>query len=242
MKIRDGKEDLENLIDTKEFIPFLFRDGTINPPKLLRDLPDQNYLSPVLRYVGLAMMALVLVDCAGLGLWVFLNRKHRVVVASQPHFLYLLIFGAATSSLPIFGISTDENWGFTAEVLGKHCMSIVWLASLGHIITYGALFSKLWRINKVLQFSRRQIPSSAVAWPSAALMIAALVVLTLWTILDPLEWVRVELDDVTGESIGQCDSDTMVYYIIALGVVMIIPSALTAIMAFKTKVSNYDRF
>jgi hypothetical protein len=230
-KIKNGGTHADNL-DIQEYNLFLFRDGTSNPPKLLRDLPDQNYLSPELRYVGLFIMALSLFSCLSFGMWVYVNRNLRIVLAAQPYFLYLLIFGAAATSLSIFFISTDENWGYTADELGRHCMAIVWLSYIGHITTYGALFSKLWRVNKVLQFSRRKISASHVAWPSAILMIISLALLTAWTAHDALQWVRVELDEVTGESIGQCDCDTMVYYIIALAVVMMIPSLLTCLMAW----------
>lgn len=258
--------DLDDFVRVDEYRPFLFRDGSITPPVLLRDPTDQNYLSPGLRYAGISLMVLSLACCLAFGVWVFVYRERRIVKAAQPQFLYLLIFGAALSSLSIFGISTDENWGYTADQLGRHCMGIVWLASVGHIVTYGALFTKvgldrvlyralvcidwqlsykcpwtslilfkLWRVNQVLQFSRRQIKTRHVAWPSAMLMLAALTILTFWQVVDPLKWARVELDEVTGESIGQCDSVTMRYYIIVLAIVMIIPSLLTGLMAWKTR-------
>lgn len=140
--MREG-EDLAKYIAVDEYHPFLFRDGTTTSPKPLRDPANQNFLSFSLRYIGLSMMGLALLGCFLFGIWVFVNRKHRIVVASQPHFLYVLILGAAMTSLSIFGISTDENWGFTTEELGRHCMSIVWLASIGHMLTYGALFTKV---------------------------------------------------------------------------------------------------
>ena len=66
-------------------------------------------------------------------------------------------------------------------------------------------------------------------------MIAAVSILTIWQIVDPLRWVRVEVDKATGESIGQCDSDTLVQFVIALAGVMIVPSLLTCLMAWKTR-------
>ena len=47
--------------------------------------------------------------------------------------------------------------------------------------------------------------------------------------------MRVELDPLTGESIGQCNSEMMLYYVIALACVMLIPSVLTCVMAYKTR-------
>ena len=74
-----------------------------------------------------------------------------------------------------------------------------------------------------------------MAWPAAVLMLAALTILTVWQIVDPLRWVRIELDETTGESIGQCDSQTLRYFVIALAAVMIVPSLLTCLMAWKTR-------
>lgn len=88
---------------------------------------------------------------------------------------------------------------------------------------------------KVLQFTRRKISAGAVAGPLIALLLATMVVLTTWTLHDPLTWTRTEVDEFTGESIGQCDSDHGAVYLSLLGVVVATPTMLTCIMAWKTK-------
>lgn len=95
--------------------------------------------------------------------------------------------------------------------------------------------SQLWRVFGVLQISEQHVAPSQIAWPAALFMVAALTVLALWQSLDPLRWKRIELDLVSGESIGQCDSDTMAYYVVALSIVLMIPSILTGWVAWKTK-------
>lgn len=122
---------------------FIFRDGTFNPPQLLRDTPEQNYLSPALRIVGLTLMSLTLLACVGFLVWIYVHRNHRVVQASQPIFLIFLIIGAAMTSLTLLFVSADEQAGLTTEQLGNHCMAMVWVASLGHLISYGSLFGKV---------------------------------------------------------------------------------------------------
>lgn len=100
---------------------------------------------------------------------------------------------------------------------------------------YGALFTKLWRVNKVLQFSRRRIMIRQVAWPMALLFVGALTVMTVWTIVDPLEWERSVTDTLSGESFGRCTSDHMGAFLTPLIIFMLIPSVLTGVMAWKTK-------
>jgi hypothetical protein len=146
-----------------------------------------------------------------------------------------LALGSAVSVSTIFVISFDESKGWTEEQLSSACMAIPWLIALGHILTSGALFSKLWRVNKVLQFSRRKITTRQVIWPLAILACIKLMILSLWTALDRLQWSRVEINEITGESIAECQSEHMSAFLGTLVVVMLIPTFLTAYMAWKTK-------
>lgn len=114
-------------------------------------------------------------------------------------------------------------------------MSVPWLLSLGHVIVYSALFTKLWRVNRVLSFSRRKVTVKHVVVPMIVLFLAAIVLLVLWTVLDPLQWNRREINEETGESIGGCVSINIGIYMGPLLVVMIIPTFLTGFMAYKTK-------
>jgi len=72
---------------------------------------------------------------------------------------------------------------------------------------YGALFMKLWRINGVLQCSRprSKVAVKHVVWPFATLLSISVVVLNVWTAVDPYQWVREPVDpsDPQGESYGQ---------------------------------------
>lgn len=212
-----------------------YANGLTTPPELLRDAPEQNYLSKGFQIFGLALMAINVTSALACLVWVLLHWNCRVVRAAQPYFLVLLLLGAAVSSLCILGHSFDENSGFSTETLDKLCMMGPWLATVGHLVTYGALFTKLWRINKVLQFSRKKINTNAVAAPMFALILLAIVILMIWTIVDPSKWQREEIDEITGESIGQCSSDSLTVFLPLLLVVGIIPPFLTCFMAWKTR-------
>jgi hypothetical protein len=153
-------------------------------------------------------MGMIMMGALSTVVWVYIHREHRVLRAAQPHFLYVLAFGsAAVSASTIFVVSLDESHGWSEQQLSRACMAIPWLLSLGHIITYGALFCKRRRINKVLQFSRRKIDMKQVAWPFAVLAFLTLVIFSLWTALDSLQWTRDETNEITGESIVQCRSN-----------------------------------
>ena len=166
----------------------IYGGGRTLPPLLLRDDPEKNYLSPHLQALGLSLMAFAAAASVACGLWVFVYRKHRVLKASQPPFLYLACFGALAQALAIFTISFDESDGWTEDQLGAACMAMPWLLALGTILVYGALFSKLYRLNKVLKVSRHKITMKTVAWPMSFLALLVVLVLILWTVLNPLIW------------------------------------------------------
>jgi hypothetical protein len=212
-----------------------YADGRTVPPDLLRDPPEQNHLSTTVKAIGFTVMALALLISSATTTWVFLHRDHHVVKAAQPYFLYLICLGAGVSVSAVLPLSFDDGADWSAQQLGSACMAVPWLFCLGYLITYGALFSKLWRIHRVLQMRRHVVMIKQVVWPSLVLLAIALLILGLWTGLDPMQWVREETNEITGESIGQCESNDIRTYVIPLVIVMLIPTLLTAYMAWRTK-------
>jgi hypothetical protein len=214
---------------------FTYADGRQVPPDLLRDEPPQNYVPSGLRIFGYALLGAILLLALFSSAWVHWRRAHRVVRAAQPVFLQQLVLGSVVFASAILPLSLDDASGMSPRQLDACCMAVPWLVSVGHMLMYCALFAKLWRVNKVLQFTRRKITVSQVLWPVAALFGAAVLVLGLWTGLDPLVWTREVLDAYTGASVGYCQSDHLWAFAAPLAVLMFIPTVLTGVMAWKTK-------
>ena len=183
--------------------PFYFADGTTVAPAKLRDDGEQNYLSPEVRAFGLSILGLDWSLCLGNCPWVYCFRKHRVLAVSQPVFLYQLSLGVATFVAPIFTLSWDESFGWSEQQLSAGCTSSPWLIALGHTTVYMALFTKLWRINKVLQVRRTKVELKHVMWPFCTMVIALVVILSIWTEVSGSEWYRETLDQDSGETDGQ---------------------------------------
>ena len=212
---------------------FIYADGTLSPPVLLRTTPEQNYLSLGAHAFGLALMSLVLFAVVVSLMWTLIYRNHSVVIASQPPFLYSLFLGSTITSFAIFFSSFDESFGWSDQMLDAACVAIPWLCSIGLIITYSALFTKLWRVNKVLHFRNARVKVRHVMWPALLLIITAAVILAVWTAVSDFGWYRTETNALSGESIGRCQGSETLYYLIPVGVLCIIPTLLTAIMAYK---------
>jgi hypothetical protein len=220
-----------------EQTPFVFADGTTTGPPL-RTMPEQNYLSPGLQIMGLSLMSIAILLAILSIVWVFVQRNHRVVLASQPIFLYIISFGCIIQASTIFVLSFDESFGWSEEALSAACMASPWLYTLGHILIYGALACKLYRVNKVLQVTRHRIEVRQVIWPLALFFVAAVAVLTVWTVVDERIWERDEINPETGESIGQCSSSES--FFIPLAFLLVIPMIMTGVMAWKTKDVSED--
>jgi 7 transmembrane sweet-taste receptor of 3 GCPR len=212
----------------------VFSNGNTRPPELLRDAPDQNYLSNGLKVFGFVLFSLGLLLALVATGWTYWNRNLTIVRSSQPEFLFLLCLGCVISLVTIVVITFDDSDGLSNSQLGRLCMAIPWLISIGHSVTYGCLFMKLWRVNMVLSSSRRTVTIRRVLWPTSIMLALLALQLLLWTVLDPLRFVRTEIDAETGESVGECVSDHLVAWVSSIVVQLIIPSALTCYMAYRT--------
>lgn len=134
---------------------FLFNDGTANIP---HDLPpvqtSHDDISASVRGVTLAMCTVVLVSVIGFAFWTNANSNEHVVRASQPFFLYTLLTGIAILASSIIPITIDQSMA-SLDACVIACNSSVWLVSVGFCVTFSALFTKNYRINRILKASQR---------------------------------------------------------------------------------------
>jgi 7 transmembrane sweet-taste receptor of 3 GCPR len=143
----------------------IYRDGTTRAPEIKRAFVENNYLSPGVRAIGMTLMAIawVLGFTALIGLHIF--NKDSVVQRAQPFFLKILCYGSVLTSSAIFTLSWDEGAGWSDRQLDIACAMTPWFFFVGIILTFCALFTKLWRVDKVLQFRRRAVTISNVMKP-----------------------------------------------------------------------------
>lgn len=215
--------------------PFLFANGLTTPPPLNRNLSEHNYIGEAVAVTGLTFMSIALLAGVLSSLFVFLRRQDRAVVQPQPPFLQMLIFGTILMSLSILAMSFDESFGFSDSMLDACCMSTPWLVSLGYQGIYLALFSKLWRLNRVMQFQRIKLEVHHVVGPFVANMLATIAILVVWTIVDPWQWDRKVIDDVTLETYGKCQSKNALRFLIPLLCLMALSTIACGVMAFKCR-------
>ncbi|CAB9508413.1 acid type B receptor subunit 2 [Seminavis robusta] len=214
-------------------------------PLVLPELKvDQNHLGN-LSIIGFTLFAVIFVTAVGFAVWAWSNRTLAVVRISQPGFLVMVALGALVMGATMLPLSFDDSRAQHNELRGTvMCMSVPWLAFLGFTITFSALLAKTWRINQLFmnsgQFQRVQVTAGQVARPFLLLFAANTIVLTVWTILDPLRYVRLDMEGTDAwnrvlATYGSCQSNNAVPYMSVLGALNLLVLAKANWQAYRAR-------
>ena len=224
----------ESSWDDIEGVPFIYRDGSTTPPTSSRYILEENFLAQWVRIVGLILWGVALT--LGLACLVAIRylRNDPIVRRAQPFFLGLLCVGSIIMSTAVFTLSWDEGAGWSDHQLDVACMATPWFFFVGHTLSFCALFTKLWRLDRVLQFRRGAVTIRHVIGPLMGLMSAALLVLILWTALDPWTWQRELISEIPSETYGHCKNDHFWAFFGPLMGLLVLAEGLTAFFAWKT--------
>lgn len=215
-------------------------------PLILPDLKvDMNYVENF-RIIGYSSVGLLWAATSGVTAWVVYNWKTRIVQASQPIFLLMIVLGVFIMSSSIIPMGIDDQHNSTGACTAA-CNATPWLISMGFSMTFSALFSKLWRINRLIQsaqrFSKAKVTVRDVMLPFCILMAANLTILICWTVIDPLHYTRTDHlgTDPWNRIIstyGSCESadgDRSLPYLVSLAVVNFGALAVANFQAYKTR-------
>jgi 7 transmembrane sweet-taste receptor of 3 GCPR/Receptor family ligand binding region len=144
---------------------FIYRDGASVLKGPGRVIPEQNFLASAVTIFGITLMSIAWVVSLGLLMAVWIWRGKPLVKAGQPVFLGIVCFGSFLTSSAIFPLSFDESHGWNDSQLDAACTLTPWLFFLGINSMFAGLFCKLWRVDQVTQFRRRQVKIIQAAWP-----------------------------------------------------------------------------
>jgi hypothetical protein len=89
--------------------------------------------------------------------------------------------------------------------------------------------------HQVLSFRRAAVKTQHVLWPALLLLLCAVTLLTAWTVIEGFDWVRIEIEPLTGESIGKCQGQHTKAWFTPIFLLVAIPALLTFYMAYKTR-------
>ncbi|CAB9513854.1 Gamma-aminobutyric acid (GABA) B receptor [Seminavis robusta] len=201
-------------------------DNTTHRPLPIPPFEHDYNLIPVgAQVVGWVLGIFVAGLSVGIMAWTYCHRKRFVVRASQPIFLVQVCVGTLIMSLAVVPMSMQGEE--STPRLDVACMGTPWLLFLGFVVAFSALFSKTWRLNKLLAsgqgFKRIEVQAKDVMWPFAVLMTINVTLLLGWTFVSPAHYVRVDGNDIDEygrslESWGQCKShdNKFLYFLIPI--------------------------
>jgi 7 transmembrane sweet-taste receptor of 3 GCPR len=95
---------------------------------------------------------------------------------------------------------------------------------------------QLWRIDRVMQAAKRKVTYYLQAlWTCALILVVTLLLLILWTALDPWKWEREYVNMVPPETLGQCTSDNFAGFVWSLTAILMFCTLSILVMAWKTQ-------
>jgi hypothetical protein len=199
-----------------------------------------NHIQPLLKVIGMILLGINVVLVVGCAVWLFWQRNAPQVKVSQPFFLGLVLVGCLVSSSTIFWLGLEDDKGGDngdedSSGSSPPCMAIPWFYSVGFSITFGTLFAKIRRVYLIFKSAAGPRQRSApVTWQetlflTGMVLLLDVVVLAIWTLVDPLTWIRIVLlTDKFGyslESYGICDGSWITfgsiiasYHVLLLGI------------------------
>eukprot|EP00934_Nitzschia_sp_Nitz4_P007164 Nitzschia sp. Nitz4//scaffold183_size43938//21801//24764//NITZ4_007270-RA/size43938-augustus-gene-0.71-mRNA-1//1//CDS//3329539614//7154//frame0 len=182
-------------------------------------------------------------------LWVWRHSRAKVVRDSQPVFLYMICGGTflmAGSAFP-FGVEDDIAPG---EVTDRCCMAAMWLYCMGYVVTFTALFAKIWRVNRVFRKARNlqiiRLYGIDIWIPFLVVLGSNLALLVAWNITDPVKWYRSPTDadpHIIYEDIptyGYCDSDQFRMYFGAILGIDFVLSLTSLVQSYECRKVSVD--
>jgi hypothetical protein len=132
---------------------FIYNDGTTTRPEevWLYDVKIKyaNNIFLAIASIFCTLSITVAVVCA---VWTWKNKKTRIIQASQPFFLLLICAGTiivATAIIPQIFVNIDHR-NDQRNGCSVACASNLWLLSIGFAIISSAFYSKMHRINKIM--------------------------------------------------------------------------------------------
>ena len=240
-------ENITNGFLEQDFYPTNLIAHNVIPLELPPLNVDQNLLGP-LKWIGVSLFIVVALCTLICIAWTAYHGSSSVVVAaSQPFFLVMTAVGIIILATTLIPLSMDD--GGDIDSLSKShrigmCMSIPWLAFTGFSIVFSALLAKTWRINQLVSqsvmFGRIKVSVKDVLGPFALTMFCNVLVLSIWTALDPLTYNR-SWDEGTDfwnrefSSSGACECKNAAAYLVPLGLINFIVVCVAVWQAIKAR-------
>jgi hypothetical protein len=143
----------------------LYFAGAQSSPPL--DLPaisyDSNYIGRAGRVLAYILMGAAMFSSIFSLIWMILNRKSRIIMASHPFFLLLVTLGTFVMASSIIPLSFDETIVKSQGGLDVACMSVPWLYIMGFTLAASSLVAKARSVYQVRRYCVQSVRSPSIS-------------------------------------------------------------------------------
>lgn len=220
---------------------FVYGDNTTTQPSVLPHINVAIHeIESWSTAVGLIVSAIVVTASLSFALWVQWHKDLPPIRATQPFFVWMLTIGTAMMGLALVPNGTLPLVAYPDVA----CNSVPWLLSMGHTVSFAALYSKLMRFHEIYsssqQMLRVKIEPKHVLKPFLTLLSLNLITLIAWSMQSPLHYDAQPQEDYDRfgrhtSFIVSCSSDDAVYYRIILGLIDITALAIAVFQSYKIR-------
>ncbi|KAK2193416.1 hypothetical protein NP493_13g08014 [Ridgeia piscesae] len=170
------------------------RDGTVIEKQLVR--------------VNLTVYV-ILCTIAGLGIVVALSflainirfRKHKYIKMSSPNLNNIITIGCVLTYTSVFLLGTDSRL-INSDSFHIMCSIRAWVLSFGFTLSFGAMFSKTWRVHAIftnIKLNKKVIKDYRLFFMVAVFLVVDCLILGAWQSIDPPSRQVIYLQSEVGE-------------------------------------------
>ncbi|XP_017776421.1 PREDICTED: gamma-aminobutyric acid type B receptor subunit 1 [Nicrophorus vespilloides] len=163
---------------------------------------DRTIIRRVLRTVSLPLFicmciisSLGIIVAVGLIVFNIWNSHRRVIQSSHPVCNTIMLFGVIICLVSVCLLGLDGHF-IPPDAYSSLCQARTWIITIGFTLSYGAMFSKVWRVHRLTTKAKSDPKARALLqkkvqpWKLysmvAGLLVIDFVLLLVWQLLDPL--------------------------------------------------------
>ncbi|XP_063907053.1 gamma-aminobutyric acid type B receptor subunit 1 isoform X2 [Zophobas morio] len=158
---------------------------------------DRTIIRRVLRTVSLPLfICMCVISSVGILLAIALvvfnvwNNHRRVIQSSHPVCNTIMLFGIVVCLTAVFLLGLDGRF-VSPGAYPAICQTRAWLLSTGFTLSFGAMFSKVWRVHRLTTKAKSDPKKKVEPWKLysmvSGLLVVDFVVMVAWQLHDPLQ-------------------------------------------------------
>jgi hypothetical protein len=225
--------------------------GKIGATHCVREEP--NLIPTGIKSLGYAFVVISWSLAIGYTVWMYLHRNGSVINISQPEFLLFICIGALISTSTIIPLTIEADVGEDTAAASRSCQALPFLYSFGWVLMYSSLTAKSYRLTKIAnaagRLQRKKITAQEMYKIIIAFLVVDLAILIAWQTTDPLVYTRTKLtnnvDEDTGvvtlETVGQCGSDSLWYFLSPIVAIHVCLMLITNVLLWRVR-NMSDRY